>query len=183
MIKNLPVHCSTESTEWALSIPPAERRWHRKQGWLFSGCRISLSLFTLSLSSRPALSLWKPLPVLHTAVQPLHKSNKEEIIHTVRRGAPREAFSPEQMGAFTLLSGGHYSLSGSLWPHFSPPPNPSRCTPLKKKKNHIVRPKCTSFSWVTPQQSQTETEKSGVAWPVETPSVGSSCPPTTGSLL
>lgn len=85
----------------------------------------------LSLSSHPALSLWKSLPVLHTTVQPLHKSNKEEIIHLVRRGTPREAFSLEQMGSFTFLSGGHYSLSGGLWPHFSPA-NPSRCRPYSQ---------------------------------------------------
>lgn len=93
VIKNLPVHCSTESTEWALSIPPAERRWHRKQGWLFSGHRISLSLFMLSLSSRPALSLWKPLPVLHTAVQPLHKSNRGDNSHGEARSSQGGIFS------------------------------------------------------------------------------------------
>lgn len=106
----------------------------------------------LFLSSHPALSLWKSLPVLHTTVKPLHKSNKEEIIHMVRQGAPREAFSLEQMGSFTFLSGGHYLLSGGSWPHFSPP-NPSWCTPLKKKKNHVMPPKCIRFSSITPQQS------------------------------
>lgn len=67
-------------------------QWSREQGWLFSGCRLSLRFFMLSLSCHPVLSLLKSLLVLHTTVQPLHKSDEEEIIHMMRRGTPERHF-------------------------------------------------------------------------------------------
>lgn len=79
--------------EWTLGIPQVEQQWHwQEPGWWFSGSRIFLIFFMLSSSSHPALSLLKPLPVLHTAVQPLRKSDKEKIIHVASEKLPGRHF-------------------------------------------------------------------------------------------
>lgn len=89
MTKNLPLNCSTESTEWAnllngLSLSP---EWGGgdigNKGSYFLDVE-SPSAFLCSLSSCPAHPLLKFLPVLYTTVQPLQRSNKEEIVHMVR---------------------------------------------------------------------------------------------------
>lgn len=119
---------------WVLSVPQQSGGDAGNKGSYFLGVE-SLSaifVFMLSLSSHPARSLLKFLPVLHTTVQLLRKSEKEEILTW---------WGANSQGGIFFWANGllHFSvrrvlpaLSGFVTFSVFPPPNPLLCTLFKK---------------------------------------------------